>query len=114
MQTGQSTRTSKSDVIGGSTGEDNEWEGECGNHGSSNYGCEDEDECESDASSSAASSEVPPTESEQFEATKAAGWAAAGSQIRSTKSELFETAEAAGRAAASSHDDTQRRSTHGE
>ena len=56
------------DVSGGSTDEDEKWEGECGNDGSSNYGCEDEDECESDASSNAASSEVPPTESEQFEA----------------------------------------------
>ena len=63
------------DVIRGSTGEAKEWEGECGNDGSSNAmstgktdGCEDEDECESDTSSSAASSEVPPTESEQFEA----------------------------------------------
>ena len=102
------------DVIGGLTREDEEWEGECGNDGSSNYGCEDEDECESDASSSAASSEVPPTESMQFEAAEAAGRAAARSPIPSTESELFEAAEAAGRAAASSHDDTQRRSTHGE
>ena len=102
------------DVIRGSTGEDEEWEGECGNDGSSNYGCEDEDKCESDASSSATSSEIPPTESEQFEAAEAAGRAAARSQIPSTKSELFEAAEAAGRAAASSHEDTQWRSTHGE
>ena len=100
------------DVIGGSTSEDEEWEGECGNDSSSTYGCEDEDECESDASSSAACSEIPPTESEQFKAAEAAGRAASRSQIPSTESELFEAAEAAGRAAASSHDDTQRRSTH--
>ena len=88
-------------------GEEEEWEGECGNDESSNYGSEDEDECESDASSSPASSEVPPTESEQFEASEAAGRAAARSQIPSTEGELFEAAEAAGRAAARPHDDTQ-------
>ena len=107
------------DGIEGSVEEGKEWEGECGDDASSSTtstgeigGCEGE--CESDASSSVASSEVPPTESEQFEAAEAAGRAAANSQIPSTESELFEAAEAAGRAAASSHDDTHRKSNHSE
>ena len=86
------------DGIEGSIGEGEEWEGEC----------------ENDASSSVASSKVPPTESEQFEAAEAAGRAAANSQIPSTESELFEAAEAAGRATASSHNDTRWKSNHGE
>ena len=86
------------DGIEGSIGEGEEWEGEC----------------ESDASSSVASSEVPPTESEQFEAAEAASRTTADSHILSTESELFEAAEEAGRAAASSHDDTRWKSNHGE
>ena len=85
-----------------------------GIEGSIREGEEWERECENDASSSVASSAVPPTESEQFEAAEAAGRAAANSQIPSSESELFEAAEAADRAAASSHDDTRRKSKHGE
>ena len=66
------------DGIEGSIGEGEEWEGEC----------------ENDASSSVAYSQVPPTESEQFEAAEAAGQTAANSQIPSTESELFENATA--------------------
>ena len=67
------------DGIEGSIGEGKEWEGEY----------------ENDASSIVASSEVPPTESEKFEAAEAAGRAAANSQIPSTESELFKAAVAA-------------------
>ena len=105
------------DGIEGSIREGEECEGESGNDVSSNATSTGEidrceDECEGDASSSVASSEVPPTGSEQFEAAEAAGRAAANSQIPSTESELFEAAEADGQAATSSHNDTCRKSNH--
>ena len=80
------------DGTGGSIGESEEWEGECGNDASSNATStgeidECEEECDSDTSSSVAFSEIPPTESEQFKAAEAAGQAAANSQVPSTESD---------------------------
>ena len=65
------------DGVEGSLGESDEWEGECKNDASSNAMSTEEidkceGECKSDAASSVMSSEVPLTESEQFEAAEPA------------------------------------------
>ena len=107
------------DGIKGSLRESDEWEGECENDTSSIAMStkdfdECEGECESDASSSVRSSKDPPTESEQFEAAKAAGQAVANSQVPPTESEQFEAAEAASRAVANSRNNARQKSNHGE